>query len=165
MKKIIKIIIISIIIISILFLINFLINYFVLKKIYDLGNNFEPNNNFRLQKTTDTEFGKTIINYYVKDNNYLYIEESYTTSKGNKNKEIISGNMNNDKYTIYSEDGNGNLTKDEKTSSNKTNEFLESFIYCNSYSFNELLKHNLFKLIKENDNCFIININTKHFLL
>lgn len=71
MKKIIKIIIILLIIFLVLFLINLFRNYFILNKIYNLGNNFNHTNNYHIKEEISTSFGQTTIDYYYKDNVYI----------------------------------------------------------------------------------------------
>jgi hypothetical protein len=152
MKKILKILIIVILIFFILFIMNLFRNYLILNKIYNLGNNFIAGNNYHLKEEITTNIGKTIINYYYKDNIYLYNE--YTENLDNStNNVIIWNNINTNEY-IHLE--NNEL---DTTNINSKSNYIDDFIYCKSYKREYLLKENLFNIIKKSDQYYIINLS------
>lgn len=160
MKKFFKIIFILLVILIALFIINFCRNYFILKRIYDLGNNFKATENYHIQKNINTSFGKEFINYYYKDKKSLYIDEEDGDSR--KYNTIGFYNKDTDEYIEFTSDDNGQLIKNENPTKNAKSDFIEDFIYCKSYDFSDLLKKNIFKIIKEDKENYIINLNNQN---
>lgn len=157
-KKFFIVIIILIILFIILFLINFGRNYFILKKIYDLGSKFETGENYRVQEKINTSNNKMVINYYYMDKKYLYIEEEQ-----DKNYNcIIFHNLDTEEYSKFTANENGELLlEDNQIQDNKGN-FIETFIYYKNYEFSYLLKKNIFKIIKEDSENYIINVSNNN---
>lgn len=153
-----KKIFIAIIIFIILFLMNFVRNYFILKKIYDLGSKFEISENYRVQEKINTSNNKMVINYYYMDKKYLYIEEEQ-----DKNYNcIIFHNLDTEEYSRYTANENGELLLADNQIQDSKGNFIETFIYYKSYEFSDLLKKNIFKIIKEDSENYIINMSNQN---
>ena len=155
MRKFIKILFIVIIIFIMLFIINFCRNYFILKKIYNLGSNFEAGENYRVQEKINTIYDNTVINYFYLDKNYLYIEENQNSNYNC----VIFHNLDTNEYSEFIINENGELLlSDNQIQDNKSN-FIEKFIYYKAYDFSYLLKNHIFRIIKEDSESYIINLN------
>ena len=142
-------------ILIILFLINFCRNYFILKKIYDLGSKFETTENYRVQEKINTIYDNTVINYFYLDKNYLYIEENQNSNYNC----VIFHNLDTNEYSEFIINENGELLlSDNQIQDNKSN-FIEKFIYYKAYDFSYLLKNHIFRIIKEDSESYIINLN------
>lgn len=140
-----------------LFVINFFRNYFIIKKIYDLGSKFEISENYHVQEKINTSNSKIVINYYYLDKKYLYIEEEQ-----NKNyNRIIFHNLGTEEYSEFTANENGELILTDNQGQNSKSDFIEAFIYCKSYKFSELLKKNIFKIIKTDGENYIINMHNQ----
>lgn len=146
-------------ILIILFLINFCRNYFILKKIYNLGSNFETGENYRVQEKITTLNNKVVKNYYYMDKKYLYIEETQIQDK-NYNY-IIFHNLGTDEYSKFVANENGELILTDNQIKDSKRDFIESFIYYKFYEFSDLLKKSIFKIIKEDSENYIINVNNQ----
>lgn len=145
-----------VIIFIILFLINFCRNYLILSKIYDLGSKFETSENYHIQEKTSTSHSKIVINYYYLDRKYLYIEEEQEQDK--KYNRIIFHNLDTEEYSEFTSNENGELILNENSIKNNKSNFIETFIYYRAYEFSDLLKKNIFKIIKEDSENYIINV-------
>lgn len=144
-------------ILIILFLINFCRNYFILKKIYNLGSNFETGENYRVQEKINTIYDNTVINYFYLDKNYLYIEENQNSNYNC----VIFHNLDTNEYSEFIINENGELLlSDNQIQDNKSN-FIEKFIYYKAYDFSYLLKNHIFRIIKEDSESYIINVNNQ----
>ena len=146
-------------ILIILFLINFCRNYFILKKIYNLGSKFETTENYRVQEKITTLNNKVVKNYYYMDKKYLYIEETQIQDK-NYNY-IIFHNLDTDEYSKFVANENGELILTDNQIKDSKRDFIESFIYYKFYEFSDLLKKSIFKIIKEDSENYIINVNNQ----
>lgn len=159
MKKFFKIICILIGIVLVLFIINFFRNYFILKNIYEIGNSFDPGPNFHINKISEMKISdiEEIVDFYYKDGKYLNIEEHKNIDTGISDKNISFYDEKINEYYKVIIDENGNIiTNETENQINKSN-YIEQIIYCNSYNFGYLLKKHIFKIIREDENCYVFS--------
>ena len=158
MKKIYKILITIITILLLLFLINFVRNYFILKIIYNAGNSFNQGDNYKIQEKINTSHSNDTISIYYLNNKYLYEE------KNDKEEyiRIIFQNLNNNEYSEFISNASGTLTPVYVQEQDNKSEYIKQFIYCKNYKFSDLLKNNIFKIIKKDNECYIINISNQY---
>lgn len=156
MKKILKCITILFILFVLMFIINIFRNYIILKNIYELGNNIEIGENYRIKKQSITAMGTSVINYYYRDNKYLYIEDL-----DNGYNSFIFHNLDTDEYNEFSANENGELIPVNNQQKNDKSNIIEDLIYYKSYDFLELLKKNIFKIIKEDNENYILNMSNQ----
>ncbi len=157
MKKFLKFIVILVIIFIAFFIINFCRNYFILKNIYNLGMEFETNNNYSIQEKINTTNVNQVINYYYMDGRYLYIEEQ----DKNYNR-VIFHNIDTKEYIELTANENGELTPADNQIQKDESNFIDNFIYYKNSNFSDLLKKNIFKIIKEDNENYIINLSNQY---
>ena len=156
MKKFLCCVMCLIILCILIFIIIFFRNYIILKKIYELGNNFNPGENYSIRERTTTSIGTSAINYYFMDNKYIYIEEL-----DNGYKSLVFHNLNTDEYNEFIFDENGEAILVNNPQNNNKSNIIDSIIYCKSYNFSSLLKQHIFKIIEEDEEHYIIYINNQ----
>ena len=98
-----------------------------------------------------------MINYFYLDKNYLYIEENQNSNYNC----VIFHNLDTNEYSEFIINENGELLlSDNQIQDNKSN-FIEKFIYYKAYDFSYLLKNHIFRIIKEDSESYIINVNNQ----
>ena len=112
-----------------------------------------------MQEKITTLNNKVVKNYYYMDKKYLYIEETQIQDK-NYNY-IIFHNLDTDEYSKFVANENGELILTDNQIKDSKRDFIESFIYYKSYEFSDLLKKSIFKIIKEDSENYIINVNNQ----
>lgn len=153
MRKIFKYIIILFLLVVLIFIVNIFRNYIILKNIYELGNNIEIGENYRIKMQSITSIGTSVMNYYYMDNKYLYIEEL-----NNNYNSFIFHNLDTDEYSEFSANENGELIPVDNPNENDKSNIIDGMIYCKSYDFFDLFKKNFFKIIKEDNENYILNV-------
>lgn len=172
MKKFLKIIFLVIIIFIILLIINFGRNYFILKKIYSLGNKFDAGNNYHIKVVTKTSMVNTTNDYYYMNNKYLSIDKIEYIHTENLSAEeqesytkeyncIIFNNLLTNEYLEFTANENEEFVLSDNPVKKDESNVIEGYIYCNSYEFSSLLKKYIFKFIKEDNENYIINLDNK----
>ena len=122
-----------------------------------MGSNFETGENYRVQEKINTIYDNTVINYFYLDKNYLYIEENQNSNYNC----VIFHNLDTNEYSEFIINENGELLlSDNQIQDNKSN-FIEKFIYYKAYDFSYLLKNHIFRIIKEDSESYIINVNNQ----
>lgn len=158
-EEIFEVIFILIGIVLVLLIINFFRNYFILKNIYEIGNSFDPGQNFHINKISKMEISdiEEIVDFYYKDGKYLKIEEQKNIDTGISDKDISFYDENTNEHYKIKIDENGNIITNETENQNNESNYIEQMIYCNSYDFGYLLKKHIFKTIRKEENRYVFS--------
>lgn len=159
MKKFLKYFIISFTIILAIILINCIRNFIIIKKIFNLGDNFTVCNNYKITENIKTDLSEIKTSYYCKDNIHLLESTTYFANESTYN--IVWYDESNNDFISLTKDENENLIEDNSITSIESLLTIEDYIFSKPFdNYISIFSKNIFCIIVSEDNCYKIKSPT-----